>query len=149
MGFVPAVEEDPLAFTVRGVAPRPVDTVKAAVGGVTAVTWAVVDACDAVLSFTVTVTVKVPGELYVWPAVAPACGPTIVPSPKLKVYVAMPMGSVDAEASAATTSGVAPNVGETCSFATGAPTVTCAVADDIYPAVSVTVTLTTKAPPAL
>ena len=84
-----------------------------------------------------------------WAAMDPDCGPITVPSPKLKVKLLMPIGSVEPEASAVTTSGVGPIAGEACSLATGAPTVTTADVADVYPAESVKFTATTYVPPAL
>jgi hypothetical protein len=75
-------------------------------------------------SLTVTVTAYVPGPEYAWTAVAPGCGPTTVPSPKSKVYDAMPMVSASLEPLASAVTGVAGGVvtaaGSTTMVACGA-----------------------------
>src|SRR2546428_743788 len=69
----------------------------------------------------------------VWPAVAPAWGPAVVPSPKSKKYDAtVPSASVEAAPLAVTASGPGPVAGVSASFATGgalasATTLTAAV----------------------
>jgi hypothetical protein len=78
-------------------------------------------------------------------AVAPDCGPTTAdPSPKLNLYEEIgEEPAVDPDASADTGSGDVPELGVTVSFAVGAAaTVTCWVAVEELPAVSVTVTVT-------
>lgn len=64
----------------------------------------------------------VPAAAYVYAAVAAACGPTtavVVPSPKSNVYVSPGLSSVDADASAVTSSGPPPVVGATVRAAVG------------------------------
>jgi hypothetical protein len=61
--------------------------------------------------------------------------------------IATPVVSVDPEADAVTASGGLPEEGVTVSAATGCPTVSWAVAWELFPAVSVTVTVTVKTPP--
>ena len=70
-----------------------------------------------------------PATVKVCVAVAPDCGPTAgLPSPKSKVYLEIPIGSVDPDALAVTASGVAPLLGFNVKAATGAPTATGFVA---------------------
>ena len=58
-------------MTGRDAAPDAGDTLSAATGGATAVTDRDAVLLAPLVSVTVTVTVNRPGELYVWPAVAP------------------------------------------------------------------------------
>ena len=69
------------------------------------------------------------------------CGPTVVPSPKLNVYELMATASLDAEASAVTTSGAAPEAGVAVRAATGAPTNTVPEVVAVPPAESETLTV--------
>src|SRR5919204_3480600 len=96
-----SLEPDASAVTCNGTVPEGGVTVSAADGGESPVapTWTVAVALDEspAVSVTVTVTVYVPGRRYVCWAVAPACGPTVVPSPKSNRYVAIGVESVSLE----------------------------------------------------
>ena len=82
----PSLEADASAVTCNGAVPELGFRLSVEFGGASrTVTWVVeLDASPAV-SVTVTFTVNVPADVYVWAAVGPACGPFWVPSPKSKV----------------------------------------------------------------
>ena len=61
--------------------------------------------------------------------------------------IAIPAASVEAEALAVTARGALPDEGVTVSAAFGCPTVSWAVAVEVRPALSVTVTVTVYTPP--
>src|ERR671922_1198458 len=127
MGVASAsVEAEASAVTCRGAVPEAGVTVRLALGaesdGDVTVTCVVAVDERPPLSVTVTVTVYIPVAVYVWPAVAPACGPTTgEPSPKSNLYVAIGVASLseDALASAVTASGALPDEGATVRRASG------------------------------
>src|ERR1044072_1273565 len=148
-------EAEPLAVTVSGAVPEDGDTVSRATGawlGDAAVTNAEAEPVAPWLSVTVSRTVHVPAA-NVCVAVAEACGPTTVPSPKSNLYEAIePAAAEEAGALAATVSGAWPEQGATESRATGAwldaVTVTTAEAEPVAPWLSVTVSRTVQVPAA-
>src|SRR5260221_518157 len=150
-------ERTPLAATGSGAIPKFGTRVSTATGawftGAVAVTVAAAEPVAPRLSVTMTRTVQVPAA-NVCVAVAPACGPTTVPSPKSNRYEAMvPSASDEADAFAVTLSGAGPLEGETVSRATGAwfagvDAVTVASAEPVAPWLSVTVTRTVHVPAA-
>ncbi len=88
-----------------------------------------------------------------WAAVGSDCGPTTVPSPKLKRYDAIdPSESEEPTALATTGSGASPVEGVTISCATGGrftfDTVTTTEAEPVAPPLSVTVTVQVQRPAA-
>src|ERR1043165_7570349 len=98
---------------------RTVNTATGAWLGAVTVTTAEAEPVAPWLSVTVSRTVQVPAA-NVCVAVAEACGPTTVPSPKSNRYEAIePSASEDAEPLAVTVSGAVPEDGETVSRATG------------------------------
>src|ERR1043166_2747373 len=158
---VPAASDDadPLAVTASGAVPDEGDTVSRATGGWFVVGADAVTTAEAVpvapwLSVTVSRAVHVPAA-NVCVAVAPACGPTTVPSPKSNLYEAIdPSASEDAEPLAVTVSGAVPEDGDTVSRATGgwfvvgADAVITAEAVPVAPWLSVTVSRTVHVPAA-
>jgi hypothetical protein len=82
---VPAgvVDADASAFTAKGAGPTFGFTLSAATGGPALTdTGAVADEVWPVLFVTRTVNPKLPTAMYWWVAMAPACGPAFIPSPK-------------------------------------------------------------------
>src|ERR1051325_794556 len=159
--IVPSASDDadPLAVTASGAVPDEGDTVSRATGGWFVVGADAVTTAEAVpvapwLSVTVSRPVQVPAA-NVCVAVAPACGPTTVPSPKSNLYEAIvPSASEEAEPLAVTVSGAVPEDGDTVSRATGgwfvvgADAVTTAEAVPVAPLSSVTVSRTVQVPAA-
>src|ERR1044072_7029644 len=131
---------------------RTVNTPTGAGLGAVTVTTAEAEPVAPWLSVTVSRTVQVPAA-NVCVAVAEACGPTTVPSPKFNLYVATdPSASEEAVALAVTVSGAVPEDGDTVSRATGAwlgdAAVTNAEAEPVAPWLSVTVSRTVHVPAA-
>src|SRR5947208_3370750 len=142
-------------MTASGAVPLDGVTVSRATGGwlgAVAVTTADAVPVAPLSSVAVSRTVQVPAA-NVCVAVAPACGPTTVPSLKSNLYDAIvPSASDEVEASAVTASGAVPLEGVTVSRATGgwlgAVAVTTADAVPVAPLSSVTVSCTVQVPAA-
>src|ERR1041384_4093547 len=159
--IVPSASDDadPLAVTASGAVPDEGDTVSRATGGWVVVGADAVTTAEAVpvapwLSVTVSRTVQVPAA-NVCVAVAPACGPTTVPSPTSnRQHAIVPSAPEDAEPLAVTLSGAVPDEGDTVSRATGgwfvvgADAVTTAEAVPVAPWLSVPVSRTVRGPAA-
>src|SRR5207245_3991521 len=116
-----SVDAEASAVTESGAPPEAGASVKAATGAASTVTVLLAVDDRLPVSVTVTVTVRVPPDIYVWVAFDALWGPTVVPSPKLNEYVEIGVlsVSVDAVASAVTASGATPEDGVTVRAATG------------------------------
>src|SRR5205814_3401822 len=104
-------EPEALSAIVSGALPCVGVAVSAAIGREFTGTVTVAGLAPPLWSMTETVAVQLPAA-YVWVAAGPACGPTIVPSPKSnRNDAAVPSGPTEPKALAVTARGATPDAG--------------------------------------